>query len=224
MGKKNTLLYLDSDLVGLAKRMKVNISEITESAIKEKLLPILSCSEKMIFDIESYLEEMESINSCFFLPFPIRKVEVKNMGPISSVSMEFGRGINIINGRCGTGKTLILRAMALAFGIYTPEKPSPQKHTPMGRFLKHDEKGGYIKILIYENEKTMKFDASNPNGKRDGGCLLLDDAIARLPEKEIKRFINKLKNKYPGQIIMTTIMGELKLPNAKIFNLRNGKI
>ncbi|MHA1756013.1 MAG: AAA family ATPase [Promethearchaeota archaeon] len=212
--KKNTLLTLDSDLVNYAKRMKVNISELAENALKKKLIPVMSSGERMILNIESYLKEMEDMNYCFFLPFPIKKLELKNVGPISSLSANFSKGINIIKGDNGSGKTILLRAIAMAFDKFRPEREI---------MLKRDEKEGYLKISTYEHEPQLKFDEKNKKGTFKTGCLLLDDGVGRLNPEKYKPFIEKLKEKYPIQIIMTMTRKGIDIPNSKIIEINNNE-
>ncbi|RLJ01954.1 MAG: hypothetical protein DRP11_03640 [Candidatus Aenigmatarchaeota archaeon] len=207
MAKKNTLLYLDEDLVRMAKRMKVNISELAENALREKLLPLLSSSDRILFDIDSYLNELEKLGDCFFLSFPVKKVELKNIGPLDSFSSDFSSGINIIKGPAGSGKTTLLRSIVRVFGISAPGGTVT---------LKDGKSRGYIKVLVREGEGVFR--VSRSGIERDVGSLLLDDPTRMLPSDKAKTFIKKLKGMYPGQIIMT-MDRDMDIPNSKVIDI-----
>ena len=210
MGKKNTLLYLQEDLVELAKRMNLNISELAEAALREELLPMLSAGSRILVHIELYLKDLAKTGHCFFLPLAVKRLEMKNIGPIGSISMDFGPGLNVIKGNCATGKSTILRSMAMAFGVFSPER---------GHMLSREKGKGHVKITTYSDKRVVEFDRDSQNGKKGVGCLLLDDALARLDTVKAKKFITKLREKYPGQIIMTTVRDDFEPAGAKVFRL-----
>ncbi|MCM8764615.1 MAG: AAA family ATPase [Candidatus Omnitrophica bacterium] len=212
MSKKNTLIYLDEDLVRMAKQKKINISELTEKTLRQQLLPILSSGEKMLFDMDSYLEELKSMNRCFFLPFSVKRLELENIGPIESISIDFSPGINIIRGSNGSGKTTILKSIAMAFGLFIPERET---------MLKMMKKEGFIKISTSEHENLIRLDKDNINGRKDAGCLLLDDAIAMLPPDKAKIFIRKLKKKYHKQLIMTISRDDFDVSGSNVIILKD---
>ena len=212
MPKKNTLIYIDDSLVSLAKRMKVNISETTETALREKMLPCLSTGERMILDIDGYLGELVAIKDAFILPVPIQRLELENVGPIDSLAIDFTPEVNIISGPNGSGKSVILRSIAVSFGLFCPER---------GNMLKMDKSNGCIKVHTDDGDICLKLDASNPNGKPNAGCLLLDGAIDRLPSDKVEPFMSKLREKYPCQLILSTVRQKLGMTGAKIFTLES---
>jgi len=217
MPKKNTLIYIDDSLVSLAKQLKVNISETAETALREKMLPYMSMSEKMIVDVEGYVKDLIATKSAFFIPYLLKEVGVFNIGPIDHWMLDPVGGLNIIRGPNGSGKTTILKAIALFYGLYHPEK---------GNMLKMDEKEGIIQVKTDGTEMHyLLLNSANPNGTAcrigpsSGACLLLDDAIERLPKDKVGVFMSKLRDYWPSQIIMTTANQDFSYPEAKIFNL-----
>ena len=216
MSKKNTLLYLDGDLVSLAKRMKVNISETAETALREKMLPCLSMSDKMIVDVEGYVNDLIATKSAFPIPFLLKEVGLFSIGPIKHRMLDPVGRLNIICGPNGSGKTTIIRAIALFFGLHCPEST---------KMLKMGEKEGIIQIQTDGRGNYLLFSATHPKGTScqlapsRGGCLLLDDAIDRLPKKQVRVFMGKLLEYWPAQIIMTTANEDFSYPEAKIFHI-----
>jgi hypothetical protein len=116
MKKKNTLLYLDEKLVKLAKKHNLNMSHLAEAAIRSQLLPILSVRERQL-DFHQHLKDLKEEGYCYELPQTIRAIKLKNMGPIEKLELNLVKGVNVILGPNASGKSIIIRAIANAFGL-----------------------------------------------------------------------------------------------------------
>ena len=83
--KKNTLLYLDKNLVEKAKHHNLNLSEIAENAIRLHLKRLYLNGEEDF----KFLIEMLLLNegACFYLPFELKDLELKNIGPFSNLNI-----------------------------------------------------------------------------------------------------------------------------------------
>ena len=46
----------------------------------------------------------------------LEEISIRNLGIIEESSLELGRGLNVLTGETGAGKTMILTALALVLG------------------------------------------------------------------------------------------------------------
>jgi len=198
--KKNTVLYIDENLVSLAKKFKLNLSQITESAIKSHLYPFLPAGERQLFFL-SHIEELKRDGMCFFLSAAIKSIQIKNVRLFKDLKLTFKEGINIIYGPNSSGKTTLIRIIAEMNELL--EKTSNGKEKTIRIEFSPESK---ISIEYY-NKKTDKHE-----------CVLLDEPVERLVEENKKQFLSWLKKEYAGsQIILTTIDEEFShLGNNRI--------
>lgn len=202
MSKKNTLLYLDKKLVEVAKDAGLNLSKLTESAIKTELFPRLSGGERALLFPEDHLENLKDQKRCFEAPFRIDRVEIRNIGPLSDFEAELD-DFNVITGHCGTGKTTALRSIAYACNLENWEAKD---------LLKQGEKEGEIKVEPLQAEGLsvkLRRGEKKIEEKTSQGALLLDNPIARFPLEGQKRYLDFLKEKNV-QIIMTTLPQDIQ--------------
>jgi ABC-type lipoprotein export system ATPase subunit len=215
MVKKNTLLYLDVNLVKNAKKRNLNISKITESGIKYHLFPYLSYGEKAALNFRNYLDILIEEKRCFPLPFCLKKVDINNLGNIEDLSINFEK-INILLGNYGSGKTTIIRCIAHLFGLTKLE----YEH-----LLRSDSLNGKINVEITSNNKlVMKLKRDNygtVNRDNITKCYLLDDPGERLDDENFNKFLSYLR-----QLNLQIIMAVSPRHNIsfnridKIFDLR----
>jgi len=197
--KKNTLLYLDENLVRTAKQAGFNLSEITEAALRERLLPFLSSGDKLrmqLMDPDKFFTDLKEAGQCWELPFELGGIELKNVGPIGELDAEFKSGINVILGPNASGKSVIVRVIALVFG----QRP---QYVGEKMLLKHGEREGKIKIHLTKRasvELVLK-----KTGKGPKACLLLDDpySVAIAPAEYKRKFLTWLKGK-ANQVILAS--------------------
>jgi hypothetical protein len=205
--KKNTLLYLDSDLVERAKRENINISRLTEEALKQALQIGRPRTAKE--HLQKLLTEVGNESSFYgekyLLPFQIQSLKLTRVGPFDNFEAHFNRNsINLIYGLCGSGKSTIVRSILYAFGI------------------KHKY---FTERVIGEGTITMKLfpgqDFINVTGMRSGSnalrgyqCLVADDSLERIRKDMIAPLFAELKH-LGIQIILTAspLIDAAKLPN-----------
>ena len=209
VNKKNTLLYLDTELVRLAKKHDLHISKITEEAIKEELRK----RNIKTFDPEEYLNSLLQKEQAIYFPFEIKSIEISNFGPIKHFKTDLDR-INVIVGKNATGKTTILKSI---YWILSGKGLSNEEI-----FLNSREKGN-IKIELKENIKSINYsfkdklkrggeeevlvidkELENVQAKKllQWNCLLVDDALSTLDGKAPDMFLKYLK-KQNIQLILT---------------------
>ena len=198
MTKKNTLLYLDEKIVKEAKRYGINISQVAEAAIRNKMFPNLSTGERILMDIPGYLEDLKKEGRCFFLPKTIEEVSFKNIGVLDDNQLKFKEGLNFIKGESASGKTTLIRAIAIAFGLEDSKLP----------LLATGKKRGRIEIKTGKNPITLEYIQKQQEITMKGGfqCILIDDGGGMLNSKKRKEFFEGLKQIYKCQIISTTLM------------------
>jgi post-segregation antitoxin (ccd killing protein) len=190
--KKNTLLYLDSDLVERAKRENINISRLTEEALKQTLeIRTPRTAEE---HLRKMLAEVGNENSfcgeTYLLPFQIESLKLNKVGPFDNLEVFFQKNsLNVIYGSCGSGKSTIIRSILLAFGI---------KHR---YFTNRVFANGKIQLKLFPQQESVSIE-SHGNATRGYQCLILDDALERLSKNITSLFFTELK-RLKVQIIMT---------------------
>jgi len=197
MAKKNTQLYLDEELVKIAKERKLNLSQITEKALIQNLYPILSPGERMAINFNHYLLSLTEDNQCFLLPFEIKRVKLNHIGIIKHLDVEF-RKINLVTGLYGSGKTTLLHSIAGLTGV--AEKPGEN-------LLRINYEKGYIELEIVPPKKLyLKLRRGRQVPIIDEGihkCILLDAPFSRIePNSNFYAFLEYLMS-FNLQIIMT---------------------
>ncbi|MFB6076119.1 MAG: AAA family ATPase [Candidatus Aenigmatarchaeota archaeon] len=196
MSKKNTLLYLDENLVKEAKRRKINLSKLTESAIKSKIFPDMSEGQKKLFDLEGYLESLEQQGKCFRLSHWIKHVELKNIGPIDHFEVNLAP-LTVIKGSNGSGKTFLLRSLAHVCGCIEED---------LSNFLKHGKDSGKIEIKTANSPKSLISIEDGKVERKYNKCLLIDDPLDSIEKSQRKAFIKGLREQFVikgWQVILT---------------------
>ena len=209
--KKNTLLYLDSNLVETAKRHNVNISKLTEDALKEALQTIapLNAHEYVIRVLEeaNYNRYYES----YLLPFAIESMKLRNVGPFTEFEASFQRnGPNIIVGPGGSGKSFILNSILLVFG---KQRQSFERTINIRASGKAEVMVTLFRDQYLSTITINKKDELDPT--KGYKCLLLDDAFFNVPEDMIRQILNELQ-RLGLQTIMATsrLIDPSKLPEG----------
>jgi hypothetical protein len=205
--KKNTLLYLDSDLVERAKRDNINISRLTEKALKQALK--IETPRTARGHLRRLLTEAGNESSLYgetyLLPFQIQSLELTKVGPLDNFEAHFNiNSINLIQGPCGSGKSTIIRSILYAFGIrhkYFTERVFGDGTITAKLFLGRD----------FINVTGMK---GGQNALRGYQCLVADDSLERIRKDIIAPLFAELK-RLGIQIILTAspLIDAAKLPN-----------
>jgi len=209
MGKKNTLLYLDENLVRRAKKFGLNLSEVAEAALRERLLPLLSTGELQL-DFDQHLKDLKEEGDCYELPIELEGIGLKNVGPLNKLEVKFKRDINVILGPAGSGKSIMIRAIARAFG---------QRHPLVDEksLLKHGKWGGEIKIYLRESP-AIELGLGKERAKRPIACMLLDEPLVQVLAKDKKKFLAWLKRK-GNQVILASRDESFTAPFAHVIRL-----
>jgi post-segregation antitoxin (ccd killing protein) len=204
--KKNTLLYLDSNLVEMAKKENINISRLTEEALKQALE--ITTPRTAQEHLRKMLAEVGSENSfygeTYFLPFQIESLRLTKVGPLANFEARFPRdSINVIHGSCGSGKSTIIRSILYAFSI-------KHKH-----FTEKAFDTGAISVKLFPGQDSINITGMNSsqNILRGYKCLIADDPLERIPKDIIVPLFAELKN-LRIQIILTAslLVDVSKLP------------
>jgi len=195
--KKNTLLYLDADLVERAKKENINISKLAEDALKEalKITVPRTAREYLLRVLADAGRELAFYGEVYLLPFQIESIKLENVGPFQEFEAKFRKdGINVIYGLCGSGKSTIIRSILLAFG---------KRHTYFSK-----SKNGKIALKLFPDQDSISVIANQENpldtvkGYR---CLIGDDIFQRMSKSMISEICEEMK-KLEIQIIITTSM------------------
>jgi len=102
--RKNTMLTLEESVTETAKTVGMNLSQVAEKAIKDRIQEILRPRGQGIVQIPR-----------------AKKVVLKNVGPFQGErEFEFSSGMNIIVGPNASGKTTIIDSLRTTYG---DEKP-----------------------------------------------------------------------------------------------------
>ena len=108
--KRNTLLYLDKDLVNESKRAGLNLSLVAEEALRSRL-PYYGK-----FRPETHLMRALKEESAAILPMCIEELSITDVNGMNNKTLQL-KDLNIIVGGNGTGKSRILRLLCRAFRI-----------------------------------------------------------------------------------------------------------
>jgi len=205
--KKNTLLYLDINLVEKAKKRNINISKLTEDALKQALqtsLPV-NAQEYVSRVLADAGNEVARYGESYLLPFQIESLKLSNVGPLREFEATFGRNApNLIVGPGGSGKSFILRSILLAFG---------KQHTSFQTLG-----NGKVMVKLFKDQDltTITINAEDKLDLARGyRCLLLDDAFHSVSEGMVSEIFSELQ-KLRLQTIMATsrLMDPSKLPEG----------
>lgn len=200
--KKNTLLYLDENLVGLAKEMNFNISELAEEAIKTKL-NIDSRNKR--FDPEEHLEHLRIKGLAYRIPFNVERIRIKDPLNFKKIDIEFDKK-NILIGKNASNKASILRSILLFF-----DNSYSMKDLSTVDLI---EKPIEVKVSFKETEKLR----SEVYGERiDFGksSILIDGGFEMLDQNSRDNFLKYLLNRRE-QIIIASPAVNAKLSEHAI--------
>ncbi|MGB9756176.1 MAG: AAA family ATPase [Candidatus Bathyarchaeales archaeon] len=204
--KKDVILQLDTDLVEKAEKEHINISRLTEEALRQALeirIPRTAQEhlQKMLAEIG---REDSSYGETYFLPFQIERLKLTNVGPFENFEATFkANSINVIHGLCGSGKSTIIRSILYAFGI---------KHK---YFTKRVLGEGTIEVKLFPRQDSIKIRgvSSEHDPLRGYQCLLADDSFERIPKYMIPSLFAELK-RLGIQVILTTLLIDVsKMPD-----------
>jgi hypothetical protein len=195
MGKKNTLLYMEENIVKAAKVNNMNLSIIAEEAIKKKLFGKMSMAERVSFDSALYLETLRDEGRCYRMPVTILSLKIKNIGHIRDLDVSFSN-FNIIKARYGSGNNILIKLIAHVFGF---------NDFDFKNILSTNHEYGEININAESNLfiNLKRNESGNIVEDKHGGCILLDDAGDYLDENCYRNFLIDLKGIY-SQVIITT--------------------
>jgi len=218
MAKKNTLLYLDEGLVKKAKELKLNLSEISENAIKLHLFPMLSIGEKASIDFNEYLRTLEKEKRCFFLPFELKKIKIKNIGIITNLEIKFDKQ-TIIEGNFGEGKTTLIKSVANVFGYDIPN---------FHKILSSRKKPYEINVVIKPESKiNLSFNEEGLNTfkqNRTIRCIIIDEPMDILSLNLKNEFLSYLSSLNTQIILTNTPEEHIRYPNEyNIYRLKQNK-
>ncbi|MCC7572472.1 MAG: ATP-binding protein [Candidatus Methanofastidiosum sp.] len=210
--KKNTLLYLDENLVELAKEMNFNISELAEEAIKTKL-NINGYNKR--FDPSKYLENLRKKGLAYRIPFKISKIKIDNHRFLKKIDIDFEQN-NMMVGGTASGKTTIVRSILLFFD---------NSHS-LKDFSYEDYLGGPEEIKITFNQiDKLTCEVYGERINLNGGCILIDEGLERLDHDASVVFLKYLLDR-KEQIIITSLSSdgysyEPWIKNFKMIEIQN---
>jgi post-segregation antitoxin (ccd killing protein) len=214
--KKNTLLYLDSDLVDKAKEAGINISRFVEDKLSHELRAARpkTAREYLQRVIADTAERGASFfGEAYMLPFQIESLKLENIGLFKSFEVEFKKdAVNVISGSNGSGKSTIIRSILLALG---------KRHK---QFPKSDN--GKITLKLFQSESAVTITTNEEledrvtNGYR---CLIADDFLQATTIDMAKAVMQELSRLKAQAIIATTReLASSNLPkNANMISLPN---
>ena len=170
--KKNTLLYLDSHLVERAKQEEINISELTEQALKqtlEKTTP-KTAAEYLRRAIANTNKNLSPYGEAHLLPLQLQSVTLKNIGKFQDYTINFKKDtINIISGPNGSGKSTITRAIHQVFC-------NTKNYFP-------DSENAEIQLRLFPDQQSIAIRTNESDLQdltRGYNCLVMDDFIPTL--------------------------------------------
>jgi len=146
---------------------------------------LLSIGEQICKDFNQYLRELEYEGRCVFLPFQIEKLKVRNIGKFTERTLEFDRGLSVVYGLVGTGKTTVVKSIASISGY--------------SRLVKCGEDNGEIKMTLSDGRLLHQ----SLDEVRNVHCIVVDDVGEQLDENHYEKFLCYLRD-MNTQLILTT--------------------
>jgi len=207
MAKKNTLLYLDEQIVRKAKELNLNLSDIAENALRERMFPMLSYGESVAIDFNNYIKTLEKEGRCYLLPFMIKKIHLKNIGIHDNLILSFD-ALNIVEGNYRDGKTTIVKSIVKTIGY-----ESPNFHN----LLSPGKKTYEINIEVGPIRKlSLTYGKHNNNGfieNRTTRCIVMDEPLSRLSISLKKEFLQYLMGLNTQIILTCAAIDMIEFPN-----------
>ncbi len=194
--KRNTLLYLDRDLVNKAKKAGLNLSLVAEEALRSRL-PYNS-----EFKPKTYLMEALQEGAAVILPFHIKELSIADEKETNKKTMSL-KPLNVIVGGNGTGKSSIFRLLCRAFRINQPNRLAYPTHMKITVTIAHTQRIEY-------SEGTDEFGM-----ELNKQCIVTDTLFTRLDKEERLKMLKYLI-KTGAQLILL----DLEVPSgAEKFNI-----
>lgn len=137
------------------------------------------------------------------LPLQIKHVRLENIGPFRLFEAQFRRDqVNLLFGLGGTGKSVVLRSIALCFGI---RNKYFQHVGRMERFGKID-----IEVYPFGNRVSMKGrEATLKTRFLNAQCVLLDEPFDHLVPSEARQLVDTLR-RMRKQVILASRLSYIK--------------
>lgn len=221
--KKNTLLYLDASLVETAKKQGINISKLTEDALRETL------EKTWPLNAQDYVKRLlddqitgSTYYKSYLLPFAVEFIKFKNIGPVLEFETPFQKsGINIIIGPFGSGKSTIVKSILLVFG--------QRIHRWHEMINIQSTENAQVSVGLFKDNCSVLTLSSQENIDSTKGykSLVVDDAFFDVQEEEmIYDILNELA-KLKIQVILATsrVKDNSKFPsNTNILRLNGPQV
>lgn len=218
--KKNTLLYLDPEVVRKAKREGLNISKITEETLMERL-QIKAHGKAGLY---RNLLELKKDWGFACLSLKLKNVKLKNIGPFNDFCASFSPGMNLILGPNGSGKSVIIRSLLLCLGGETDYS--------LRKMVFYGSNKGSIELEMWP-DKSILLEASSSgtmddiewlkNDVSNASCILLDGPFPICPQEMVVKFLKELSSKGNQVITTSADAGMAKLLGGKVNVIEVGK-
>jgi len=191
--------------------------------VKIKVKPVWERLDDVIVGMwgHDYIEHIPYHNRLEFWPFipKVKRIKLRNVGPIKKLDAEFSPGLNVIYGRGGSGKSIILeclQGMIRTEGRMSLERLKSLYHSGAAhieievfpKMLYDFKKSGRLpKIgdpkLLSLGEKYMIFYKSILALAKPHQAVVIDDAFSMLTTKNTTKQL-KLMGESKNQVIITT--------------------
>lgn len=147
-----------------------------------------------------------------FLPLKIESLTLNNIGPFKTFEEHFGKGVNLIYGPIGSGKTTILQSLLLAFGV----EHQLNNQARIGGVITLNLFPAQTSIIISDNESTEDI-------TKRYRCVLADDVFEHLTMEQKTQVLDEF-NRLNLQTIATAspVLRRNDIPlDAYFFTLEN---
>ncbi|MFE3846187.1 ATP-binding protein, partial [Thermoplasmatota archaeon] len=174
--------------------------------------------EKASIDFDNYLKILEKEKRCFFIPFELKKVEIRNIGVITKLEINFDKQ-TIIEGNFGEGKTTLIKSVANVFGYDIPN---------FHNLLSSRKKPYGINVVIKPESKiNLSFNEEGLNTfkqNRTIRCIIIDEPMDILSLNLKNEFLSYLSSLNTQIILTNTPEEHIKYPKEyNIYRLKQNK-
>jgi DNA repair protein RecN (Recombination protein N) len=138
----------------------------------------------------------------------LKSLEIKDYALIEHINIEFGKGLNIITGETGTGKSILIDAMGLLLGIRASNevvRKGANKSVVEGIFEVDGNKK--VKSIIEENDIEYSHDMimrREISLKGSNRCFLNDTPVSLSVIKDVGNLLVDLHGQHEHQSLLNT--------------------
>jgi len=162
----------------------------------------------------AHLDELRTEGKFSVLPMMVKSVRIENIGPIREFSAQFSKGVNIVYGPNGCGKTVLIQTL---HDFFLSERGE------LRHGLTHRSVEGRVTVIPYRPQTTFVYaeirsadGAVTRDAKR---CALLDEPVDAVTAKDTAEFLAFVRKHFAQAILTTHNKNKWNLDEARLVEM-----